>query len=236
MRDIILVCRKELAELFAPKSGRRAHVVTMAAQTAVFGGLIPYFMAPLWLNETPALSFIFLLLPLALSASQSALVFAGEKERGTLESLLATPLSMPSLFFGKALSVLVQVYAIVAASTALSLGALNLWVRNQGLEGTFFYSGPALFALLGLSLALAIFATSAGVVVSLSSASVRAAQMTTTLISLLCLLPLMAGWVTIRFEWGVVLPATAILLIVDAAVTVLALARFSRAASVRARG
>jgi ABC-type Na+ efflux pump permease subunit len=232
MRDVLIVCRKELAELFSSHASRRAHLLTMAGQVGVFGALIPYFMAPLWLNETPALSFIFLLLPLALSSSQSAMVFAGERERGTLEALLATPLSVPALFFGKALAVLVQVYGIIVSSTALSVAVLNLWVRVHDLRGTFMYSGPALFALLGLSLALAALATSTGVIISLRAPSVRTAQMTTTLLSVFCLLPLMAGWVTIRFAWNVVLPATLALLAAAAGVTALALVRFARAASI----
>ncbi|HCW51954.1 MAG TPA: hypothetical protein DGR79_07845 [Clostridiales bacterium] len=232
MRDVLLVCRKELAELFSSHAGRRAHLLTMAGQVGVFGALIPYFMAPSWLNETPVLSFIFLLLPLALSSSQSAMVFAGERERGTLEALLATPLSVPALFFGKGLAVLIQVYGIIVSSTALSVVVLNLWVRAHGLGGTFMYSGPALFALLGLSLALAALATSTGVIISLRASSVRTAQMTTTLLSVLCLLPLMTGWVTIRFAWNVVLPATFALFAAAVVVTGFALVRFARAASI----
>lgn len=235
MRDVLLVCRKDLSELFSSRAGRRAHVTTMAGQIAVFGALVPFFMAPLWINETPALSFIFVLLPLALSSSQSATVFAGERERGTIESLLATPLSMRALFFGKGLAVLVQVYGIIVSSTIMSVVFLNLWLRINGFGAVFMYSGPALFALFGLSLALAVFATSTGVIVSLRASSVRTAQMTTTLLSVLCLLPLMTGWVTVQFTWSVVLTATLALITLDALVTALALARFAQAASINVR-
>jgi len=236
MRDTLLVCRKELAEMFAVQTGRRTQLLTMAAQVAVFGFLIPFFMAPAWINETPVLAFIFLLLPMALSFSQAAAVFAGERERRTLDSLLATPLSMRALFFGKSLAVLAQVYGMVSASVLLSVAALTLWVRQQDLAPVFLYSGPALFALLGLSLVVAVFATSCGVIISLRAASVRTAQTVTTLLSVLVLLPLMFGWVRIDFSWVLMIPAALALVIVDVAITALALTRFGRAASVSARG
>jgi ABC-2 type transport system permease protein len=236
MRDALLVARKELAELFSVQAGRRAQLLTMGGQVAVFGFLLPYFMAPAWIGETSVLSFIFLLLPMALSFSLAAASFAGERERRTLESLLATPLSVSAMFFGKSLAGLVQVYSMVVSSTLLSLVALNLWGRQQGLGQIFIYSGPALFALLGLSMAVAVFATSCGVIISLKAPSVRVAQTTTTFLSVLCLLPLMVGWIVIEFTWPHMAAFTLSLAAIDAAITALALARFSRAASISARG
>lgn len=62
---------------------------------------------------------LFLIVPLIVSSVVSAESFAGEKERGTLESLLYTPVDLPSLFAGKVL-------AAFAPAIAVSLGSLLL--------------------------------------------------------------------------------------------------------------
>lgn len=66
---------------------------TLEQQIAYF--VMNYLMAPL-----------FLLIPLMASSVVSADSFAGEKERGTLESLLFTPVKVLDLFAGKVLAAL----------------------------------------------------------------------------------------------------------------------------------
>lgn len=234
MTDVLIILRKELSEVFSRRS-RTAELSTMAGQVAVFGFLIPFMQAPAWIAETQVLSFIFLLLPMVLSFNRSAAVFAGERERTTLESLLATPLAVSSLFFGKALAVVTQVYTMIVTATLLSVVALNVAPVSAG-AGLIMYSGPALFALLVLSLAVAMFAVSGGVLISLRAGNVRTAQSLTTMLSLACLVPLMTGWIQIRLEWGFLVPAVLALGAIDAVFISFALARFNNAAAVGGRG
>lgn len=235
MRDVWLVCRKELAEVFWAPGARRPQSLAMLAQVGVFGVLIPYFQAPGWLQESLMLSIMFLLLPLMSAFAQTASSFAGERERKTLESLMATPLGVGALFFGKCLAVVIQSYGTVAASALASAVALNVWLLNHGGNVPFSYSGPAWFALLATSLAVTLFAVSSGVLISLRSQSVRAAQSVTLVVSILAILPLMLGVVKVAIGWRFLLPATGILLAVDAAVAGIAVVQFGRAATRAAR-
>src|SRR3989337_1508330 len=67
-------------------------ISTFTAQQALIYLLTLYFLAPL-----------FLVIPVMASSVIASDSFAGEKERKTLEALLATPLSDAELFIGKVL-------------------------------------------------------------------------------------------------------------------------------------
>lgn len=69
-----------------------------------------------------AMSVPFLLfLPIILSMAMASDSFAGEKERGTIEQLLATPLTDEELFFGKVLACMLPSFAV----TLLSFGVFS---------------------------------------------------------------------------------------------------------------
>lgn len=77
----------------------------------------------------------FLLIPLMTASVISADSFAGEKERGTLETLLFAPVDMLSLFAGKVLAALIPAVGLSLATLALCALSLNLvaWPLFQGL-------------------------------------------------------------------------------------------------------
>lgn len=90
-----LVTRKELGDL-AGRVGRRAFVRTLAV-VAIFGLLVPLRFEGA--ANLPAFFAVFMaFLPARLVAIDS---FAGERERGTLEGLLASPLSDRGIAVGK---------------------------------------------------------------------------------------------------------------------------------------
>jgi ABC-type Na+ efflux pump permease subunit len=80
-----------------------------------------YFFAP-----------FFLIIPLMASSVIASDSFAGEKERKTIEALLATPLSDSELFFGKMLvsfvpSMLITIFSFVVYSLLFDVLAFNLF-------------------------------------------------------------------------------------------------------------
>jgi ABC-type Na+ efflux pump permease subunit len=83
-----------------------------------------YFLAPL-----------FLLVPLMTSSVISADSFAGEKERGTLEALLFTPVDVPTIFAGKVLAALLPSLAVSWGTFALCVVGVNAagWRLFHGL-------------------------------------------------------------------------------------------------------
>ncbi|HLR47039.1 MAG TPA: ABC transporter permease subunit, partial [Deinococcales bacterium] len=88
----------------------------LAEQLALLPGVreqVGYFMANYLLAP------FYLLIPLMAASTVTADSFAGEKERGTLESLLFSPATLTELFLGKAA-------AALAAALALTFGTFLL--------------------------------------------------------------------------------------------------------------
>lgn len=73
----------------------------------------------------------FLLIPLMAASVISADSFAGEKERGTLESLLFAPVDIRSLFLGKVLAALIPAVVLSLGTFVLCAVTVNLagWPR-----------------------------------------------------------------------------------------------------------
>lgn len=200
--DILLVAGKELRELLASRS-LKILLLQVGFVTVVFGLLIPYSQGPYWIEERISfLSIHLLLVPLLVTFPFVADCFAGERERKTMETVLATRLSERALFLGKALSVFIFAYVQVVAVVLTGWVALNLYQRVElGMEELFFYSGPATFAVLLISAAVVVLGTGLGVLISLRSESVRSAQRVAGVINLVLFLFLFFGFLTFHLNW-----------------------------------
>jgi ABC-type Na+ efflux pump permease subunit len=75
---------------------------------------------------------VFWIVTVALTATVASDSFVGEKERGTLEPLLATPISNGEIFFGKLLT------AVVPATACTWLGTLILSIGAWQADNPFF--------------------------------------------------------------------------------------------------
>ena len=108
--------------------------------------------------------------PITISLVVALESFVGEKERGTIEPLLSSPMKDWHLYFGK---VLVGILTPLVASYASI--ALYLWmVSHQHLEMPSIYTLILLFM---LTTAHAVLMVSAAIVISVQSTSVRAANL-----------------------------------------------------------
>jgi ABC-type Na+ efflux pump permease subunit len=101
---------------------RLAGFDTPVKQAAFF--LANYLLAP-----------FFLLIPLMSASTVSADSFAGEKERGTLESLLFSPISVTTLFLGKTLAAFLPAMALTLLTFLLTAVTVNAvaWPWMQSL-------------------------------------------------------------------------------------------------------
>lgn len=99
---------------------------------------------------------------------------AGERERHTLETLLASRISDPAILLGKIIMMVGTAWGMALASLLLGLLSANLG-SGQG-RWAFYGSFGLLGEALALSLLTSLLATSVGVVISLRSATVRQAQ------------------------------------------------------------
>jgi ABC-2 type transport system permease protein len=166
--------------------------------------------------------------------------FAGERERKTLETLLASRLSDRAILFGKIGAELSYGWGLVLISASLALIAVNVADEHGQL---LLYSpviglGSVLLNLLGSGLA-----AGSGVLVSLRASTVRQVYQQLTLGSLLLPALLVLGFQALPSEWRsqltqtlltagtaqIVVGVAAVLAVVDAGLFVVAIARFQRA-------
>jgi ABC-2 type transport system permease protein len=167
--------------------------------------------------------------------------FAGERERHTLETLLASRLSDRAILFGKiAASV---AFGWLIALLCVLAGTITANVANwQGQVLLYHDSASWLILLLGPPLVGGIVAT-AGVLVSLHASTVRQAQQTLMVAFMVVVLGGIFGVSYLPSSWkawfaeilaswspaGLVLAAAGVLLAIDLALVLAGMARFQRA-------
>ena len=166
MRKAIAVMKKDLKEI-----SRNFQVFgVMIILPIIFGLVYPlilFFIAPAILAEEPAaLDFLvnmfngmFLLMGVTIPVVVASDSFAGEKERKTIEALLAAPISDSELFLGKVLVSFIPTVVLTYLSAALYCIIINLGFGMFILpnwEFTVMLLMIPLFVLLGIELAVFI--------------------------------------------------------------------------------
>jgi ABC-2 type transport system permease protein len=235
--DVWTIAWKEL-KLIGQGSSRGK--LWMLAFPAIFGIVMPLQMGRVWLDSPVGVAF-WVIMPLILVATWVADAFAGERERHTLETLLASRLPDRAILLGK-------IAAIVAYAWLISLLVFLVAVLTANAahwQGSFqFYTLPVTLAGSGFGLLFTFLAANAGVLVSLRAATVRQAQQMVTFGVLgIVWIPIIGvnlarsylpqGWLTDlgqRLDPVVaILLALAVLLGVSLLLFLAALARFQRA-------
>jgi ABC-2 type transport system permease protein len=100
--------------------------------------------------------------------------FAGERERHTLETLLASRISDRAILWGKVISTVCYIWGMALIASLLSMIVVNLALA-QGLW-MFYTPVSGWSAVLIFGLLACLLAASSGILVSLHSATVRQAQ------------------------------------------------------------
>lgn len=184
MTDILTVARKELREIVGGGSGRKG-LFRELIFVFLFGVFFPLSQSEAWRSGAMPTVFVFMI-PLFLAGPYVADTFAGEKERKTLETLLATRLPDSSIYLGKIFAVCTYAWAVTQLIVLASLVALNVVggaepttagaSASTVADGWFVYP-PAVWAaaLIG-SYASALLISGIGTFISLRSETVRAAH------------------------------------------------------------
>ena len=153
---------------------------------AIIGGLVPYFVILLCLTGAmyPAMD-----------------LTAGEKERGTIETILCSPVSRTHLVLGKFLMVLTASVAtaiLAIASMALSFGAgkklllgVTLGMADAAMQITI--TGKAIVSIFFVVLPLAVFFSAALLALSLFAKSFKEAQSYISPLMIVVVLPAVAA-------------------------------------------
>jgi len=137
------------------------------------GMYLPLQFGSQWVALTPLGMLLLLWIPFFLVISFIGDAIAGERERHTLETLLASRMPDRAILLGKVVATVLYAWGMSILSLLLGLVLVDLF-RTQG--NWMFYPLDLFVVALVLSLLAAVLATSAGVLVSLKVATVRQAQ------------------------------------------------------------
>lgn len=170
--DILTVAGKELREVLAFGDTRGRSKYSLLVLLVIFGVVIPMQNGREWVTS-PINIMVWGWMPFLWVSGIVADLFAGERERHTLEALLATRLSDQSILFGKLLAALTYGFTLTWVIMIASLITVNIGFRDGGL---LFYPLELFAGALVFSLLISGLSGCIGVLVSLRAGSVRQAQ------------------------------------------------------------
>jgi ABC-2 type transport system permease protein len=234
MTDVLAVAWKEWSELLGQRGFRGKSGIVLFL--AVFGIALPLQTGPSWITS-PIVGIAWSWVPMFLVSTAIADAFAGERERHTLETLLATRLSDEAILFGKMVAAIGYAGAMTAGSLVLAEIAVNVANWRTGIV---LFQPQVLLATAMVGFLGAVFVAAIGVLISLRAATVRQAQQALggTIIALLVLLVTAARLLPAEWEanvaanaptvWQLAIVGLGALVLLDIAVVALAMLRFKR--------
>jgi len=237
--DILTVVWKERKGLFRVR-GRRTQALMTMLSPVFLAIYLPWSMGPDWLESGMSV-LLSVIIPFILVGITVPDSFAGERERHTLPTLLASRLSDRAILFGKLATAVAFGWGAMLVGLLLSLVTVNIlhWDGHIML-----YSPTVLLADLAVSLLISVLTASLGVLISLRSSTAQQAQQTLMAVLMLpamgfqvaavLLLNSESGQARLRevlatLSFGqVMLIVVAILVVVDLASLLAAMSRFKR--------
>jgi ABC-2 type transport system permease protein len=171
MSDILTMMWKESKDLLF-QGGWRS-LIRPLFMVGIMGIYLPLQFGLQWVNLTPLAMLLLLWIPFFLIISFIGDIIAGERERHTLETLLASRMPDRAILLGKVMAIVLYAWSMSLLSLVLGLVLVNLF-RTQG--KWMFYPLDLLVDALVLSLLVDVLGASAGVLISLRVSTVRQAQ------------------------------------------------------------
>ncbi len=172
MSDLLTMMWKESKDLLF-QGGWRA-LIRPALLVGILGVYLPLQFGLQWLELSPIALFVVLWIPFSVILSYIGDAIAGERERHTLETLLASRISDRAILLGKVIATVGYAWGMALVGLLLGLVLVNL-LSGQG-SWAFYHPLDVFLEALALSLLSCVLGASAGVLVSLRSATVRQAQ------------------------------------------------------------
>ncbi len=239
VEDVLTITWKDLREMLLQSGTLRRSLRGLIFSFLVFGVFLPLQIGPDLVRQ-PAAVLPFAWVPLLLASGMVADGIAGERERHTLETLLASRLSDRAILLGKVVAAIAYGWGFMVVSALVGLVTVNL--ANAG-RGILLYRPEAVLLLGGFGLLGAGLVACGGALVALRAPTVRqAAQNMNLAIFAVVLVPvllLQALPIDTRrqvvatlngLDWGTIaLGAAVLLVVVDLLLLAAAMARFQRA-------
>src|SRR5574339_596452 len=163
---------KEWKELLQFQGSSRSGLIGLLIMIGIFGIVMPIQWGSMWVESGASLT-LWLVIPMMLAAMIVADSFAGERERHTLETLLASRLPDQAILIGKIgaavafewiITQLVFIAALIPANLLRPADGLRLYPFTIAISGML------------LSFLIACLVSVIGVMVSLNAGTVRQAQ------------------------------------------------------------
>jgi ABC-2 type transport system permease protein len=174
MSDLWTIIWKESKDFLY--SGGLSDTVRPLIIIGVLGVVMPLTLKQRWINLDTNAFLIILLIPFMLITTSISDAIAGERERHTLETLLASRVSDRAILLGKVLVAVGFHWGITLFCLLLGAILVNL-TRGQG-QWEFYMPTDRFLVLLVLNILTLLLAASSGVLISLKSATVRQAAQT----------------------------------------------------------
>jgi ABC-2 type transport system permease protein len=172
MNDIWTMIWKETKDSLL--QGGWSAVIRPLLLIGILGIGFPWRLGLQWLALTPLVMGLVLYIPFIVILSFVGDAIAGERERHTLETLLASRISDRAILLGKIIVTVGYAWGTALIGLLLGLIVANL---SKGQGSWEFYTHFDLFLeALALSLLASLLGVSGGVLISLRSATVRQAQ------------------------------------------------------------
>jgi ABC-2 type transport system permease protein len=230
MSDIATIMWKEWKELF--QGGLRAWV-RPGLLLCIMGIVWPLLGKLAWMSLSPIQMVVILFFAFFVIISIIADVIAGERERHTLETLLASRMPDRAILLGKVATAVLYGWSVMAVGLLLGALVSNL-AHGQG-KFLFYPIDMLLFTLL-LGLLLSALAASIGVLLSLRLSTVRQAQQMLTVgtivlaVAVVALLQVLPADFFVTFTIDQILwMAAGVVALLDIALLTYSIARFQRA-------
>lgn len=231
MSDLLTMLWKESQELLFQRGWKG--LILPVLLVGILGVYLPLQSGLRWLELTPIAIFTMIWIPFSVIISYIGDAIAGERERHTLESLLASRISDRAILLGKVIMTVGFGWGMGLVSLVLGLVLVNL--LHADARWTFYHPIDLFLEVLLLSLLCNLLGTSAGVLISLRSATVRQAQQILgvgTLVMIfagvLALQALPAGFIASLNSSQVMFLFIAVIAILDAILLGLSLVNFKR--------
>ncbi len=173
MNDIWTMMWKESKDLLF-QGGWKASIRPLLL-IGIMGIYLPLQFGFQWLALSPIELFVILWIPFSVIISFIGDAIAGERERHTLETLLASRISDRAILLGKVVVTVGYAWGMALGGLLLGLILVNLF-RGNGGGWMFYHPLDLVLEALALSLLTCILGASAGVLVSLRTSTVRQAQ------------------------------------------------------------
>ena len=186
LHDVRTVIWKEAKEIFGQRGRFKGGKAGLLVFLAVFGIVMPLQNGPDWVRS-PLVMIYWAWVPFLLASGVVADSFAGERERHTLETLLASRLPDRAILAGKIGAAVLYAWGLTLVCVLAGAVAISI-VHGKG--RILFYAAPVAAGIFSLTFLVALLASGLGVLVSLKAATVRQAQQTFSIAFLLMFIPL----------------------------------------------